>query len=125
VDGPGAIISCARPSLRALALTGAIGEAFAREADRRGTRTLVVTLPGASSFRTRAALDIPEYAPLIDALAARGVEVFDPAPALLAGSSNAAIATFILTRSSAEDISAAPAAPSLRRWSHPIYAGAA
>jgi hypothetical protein len=29
-------------------------------------------------------LGIPEYAPLIDALAARGVEVFDPAPALLA-----------------------------------------
>ena len=44
----------------------------------------MVILPGASSFRTRAALGIPEYAPLIDALAARGVEVFDPAPALLA-----------------------------------------
>jgi hypothetical protein len=68
----------------ALVLTAAIGEAFAREADRRGKRTLVVILPGASSFRTRAALGIPEYAPLIDALAARGVEVFDPAPALLA-----------------------------------------
>jgi hypothetical protein len=68
----------------ALVLTAAISEAFAREAERRGKRALVVILPAASSFRTRAALGIPEYSPLIAALATRRVEVFDPAPALLA-----------------------------------------
>ena len=67
----------------ALALTTAIGEGFAREAERRGKRALVVILPGASSFRARAAFGTPEYAPLVAALTARRVEVFDPAAALL------------------------------------------
>ncbi len=68
----------------ALALTAAIAEAFVREAERRGKRALVVMLPGASSFRARAKFGEPEYQPLLAALAAKHVPVFDPAPALLA-----------------------------------------
>jgi hypothetical protein len=68
----------------ALALTAAIAEAFVREAERRGKRALVVMLPGASSFRARAKFGEPEYAPLLTALAARQVDVFDPSAALLA-----------------------------------------
>jgi hypothetical protein len=68
----------------ALALTVAIAEAFVRDAERRGKRTLVVMLPGASSFRARAKYGAPEYQPLLTALAARHVAVFDPAAALLA-----------------------------------------
>jgi hypothetical protein len=68
----------------ALALTAAIAEAFAGEAERRGKRALVVMLPGASSFRARAKFGETEYQPLVAALAARHVDVFDPAPALLA-----------------------------------------
>jgi hypothetical protein len=41
-------------------------------------------LPSASSFRARAKFGEPEYAPLLAALAARQIEVFDLAPALLA-----------------------------------------
>jgi hypothetical protein len=67
----------------ALALTTAIVEAFANEAKHRGKRVLVVMLPGASSFRARAKFGEPEYAPLIAALAARQIEVFDPGPSLL------------------------------------------
>src|SRR5262249_40550435 len=68
----------------ALALTAAISEAFAREAERRGKRALVVMLPGASSFRGRTAFGKFEYASLVAALASRRVEVFDPGTALLA-----------------------------------------
>ncbi len=68
----------------ALALTIAIAEAFVRDAERRGKRALVVMLPGASSFRARAKNGAPEYQPLLAALAARHVDVFDPAPALQA-----------------------------------------
>jgi hypothetical protein len=68
----------------ALALTAAIAEAFARDAERRGKRALVLMLPGASSFRARAKFGRPEYQPLLNALAARHIDVFDPAPALLA-----------------------------------------
>jgi hypothetical protein len=67
----------------ALALTAAIVEAFVRESERRGTRALIVMLPGASSFRARAEFGQPEYAPLIAALATRKIEVFDPSRALL------------------------------------------
>jgi hypothetical protein len=67
----------------ALALTAAIVEAFVREAEHRGKRALIVMLPGASSFRARAKFGQPEYAPLIDALAAKNIDVFDPSPALL------------------------------------------
>jgi hypothetical protein len=67
----------------ALALTAAMVEAFAQEAERRGKRLLVVMLPGASSFRVRAKFGEPEYAPLLAALAARQIQVFDLGPALL------------------------------------------
>jgi len=67
----------------ALALTAAIVEAFVRENEHRGKRVLVVMLPGASSFRARAEFGQPEYAPLIVALAARKIDVFDPSSALL------------------------------------------
>ena len=40
-------------------------------------------LPGDSSFRARAKFGQPEYAPLLAALAARKIDVFDPGPALL------------------------------------------
>jgi hypothetical protein len=67
----------------AFPLTAAITVAFAREAERRGKRALVVMLPDASSFRARAKLGKPVYAPLLAALAAKHVAVFDPIPALL------------------------------------------
>src|SRR5262249_31542940 len=60
----------------ALALTVAIAEAFARTAEQRGERALVVMLPGASSFRARARFGEPEYLPLLTALAARHIEAF-------------------------------------------------
>ncbi len=68
----------------ALTLTIAIAEAFVREAERRGKRGLVVMLPGASSFRAHEKHGSFEYAPLVQGLEARKVDVFDPAPALLA-----------------------------------------
>ncbi len=68
----------------ALQLTTAVAEAFAREAERRGKRALIVMLPGASSFRARAKFGEPEYQPLLTALAAKHVDAFDPSAALLA-----------------------------------------
>jgi hypothetical protein len=68
----------------ALPLTVAIADAFARDAARRGKRLLVVMLPGANSFRLRARDGSLEYAPLVAALTAKGIDVFDAAPALLA-----------------------------------------
>jgi hypothetical protein len=68
----------------ALALTAAIAEAFAHEAERRGKHALVVMLPGASSFRGRAKFGKPEYQPLLDLLAAAHVDVLDSSAALLA-----------------------------------------
>jgi hypothetical protein len=67
----------------ALSLTVAIVEAFARTAEQRGESVLVVMLPGESSFRARAKFGEPEYLPLLTALAARHIEVFDTGPALL------------------------------------------
>jgi len=66
-----------------LALTAAIVEAFVREAERRDKRALIVVLPGASNFRAEAKFGQPEYTPLIAALAAKNIDVFDPSPALL------------------------------------------
>jgi hypothetical protein len=68
----------------ALPLTIAIVEAFAREARARGQHPLVIMLPGAGSFRAQAKFGAFEYQPLVDAMAARGVEVFDTGPALVA-----------------------------------------
>jgi hypothetical protein len=67
----------------ALVLTAALVEAFVREAEHRGKQALIVVLPGASSFRARAKFGQPEYAPLLAALAAKNIDVFDPIPALL------------------------------------------
>jgi hypothetical protein len=68
----------------ALPLTVAIVDTFAREAAGRGKRALVVVFPGANSFRLRPRDAAFEYAPLVAALAAKGIDVFDAAPALLA-----------------------------------------
>jgi hypothetical protein len=68
----------------ALPLTVAIVEAFVRDAAARGQRALVVMLPGASSFRARTAFGAFEYAPLVAALSARNVDVFDIGAALMA-----------------------------------------
>src|SRR5262249_33939659 len=68
----------------ALALSAAIAEAFAREAERRGAKALVIMLPGASSFRGHAKYGSFEYAPLVDRLTGAGIAVFDPGAALLA-----------------------------------------
>jgi hypothetical protein len=67
----------------AFALTVAIVEAFVREAERRSKRPFVVMLPAGSNFRTRAKFGEPEYLPLIKALAAKNIDVFDPSSALL------------------------------------------
>jgi hypothetical protein len=66
----------------ALPLTLAIADAFARDAARRGKRALVVMLPGGNSFRLRPADGTFEYAPLIAALTAKGIDVFDTARGL-------------------------------------------
>jgi hypothetical protein len=68
----------------ALPLTLAIAEAFAHEARQRGKRPLVVMLPGASSFRAREKFGAFEYAPLVEAMAVRKIDVFDPGEALRA-----------------------------------------
>jgi hypothetical protein len=68
----------------ALPLTMAIVDAFAREAARRGKRTLVLMLPDADSFRLRSAGGTFEYAPLVAALTSKAIDVFDTGPALLA-----------------------------------------
>ena len=67
----------------ALPLTVEIVNAFAREAARRGKRTLVLMLPGANSFRLRSAEGAFEYAPLVAALESKAIDVFDTATALL------------------------------------------
>lgn len=68
----------------AFELTVAIAQAFAHDAAQRGKRPLILMLPGASSFRARAKFGAFEYSPLVAALAARNVDVFDPGPAMLA-----------------------------------------
>ncbi len=75
-----------RPSHRsgAVPLTVAIVAAFVREAEQRGKRVFIVTLPGAGSFRARARFGGPDYAPFVKAMAAKGMDVFDPASPLLA-----------------------------------------
>lgn len=67
----------------ALPLTVALAEAFAREADRRGKRPLVIILPSASSFRGQARYGAFEYAPLQAALSAKRIDVIDTGSALL------------------------------------------
>ena len=68
----------------ALPLTVALVDAFVHEAARRGKRTLVVMLPGAQSFALRPPQGPMEYAPLVEALTAKSIAVFDAAPAMTA-----------------------------------------
>jgi hypothetical protein len=67
----------------ALRLLAAICEAFVHKADSRGEHVLVVMLPVAKSFRQHAIRGEFEYAPLVAALAAKGVQTYDPGPAML------------------------------------------
>jgi hypothetical protein len=67
----------------ALPLTVAIAEAFARLAEHRGKKALVVIVPGPGSFRTRATYGTFEYAPLIAALTERQIDVLDVGAALI------------------------------------------
>jgi hypothetical protein len=69
----------------ALGLMVAICEAFAELAKNRGERPLLVVLPLAHSFRERANYGEFEYAPLVAALLAKGVEIFDPGTAMIDG----------------------------------------
>jgi len=67
----------------ALRLMAAICQAFAELAKARGERPLIVMLPLAASFREQANYGAFEYAPLVAALQAKGIEVFDPGAAMI------------------------------------------
>lgn len=68
----------------AVPLTVAIVAAFMRDAEQRGKQVFIVMLPGAGSFRVQARFGKTDYAPFVNAMAAKGLDVFDPAPGLLA-----------------------------------------
>jgi hypothetical protein len=67
----------------ALRLMAAICQAFTELAKARGQRTLIVMLPLAHSFREKANYGEFEYAPLVMALQAKDIEVFDPSTAMI------------------------------------------
>jgi hypothetical protein len=67
----------------ALRLMTAICQAFVELAKARGQRPLVVMLPLTESFREQANYGQFEYAPLVAALQAKGIEVFDPGKAMI------------------------------------------
>jgi hypothetical protein len=67
----------------ALRLMAAISEAFVELANARGKRALLVMLPLAASFREQANYGKFEYAPLVAALRAKGIEIFDPGAAMI------------------------------------------
>lgn len=67
----------------ALRLMTSICQAFAELAKTRGQRPLIVMLPIAESFREQANYGQFEYAPLVAALKAKGIEVFDPGAAMI------------------------------------------
>ena len=67
----------------ALRLMVAICKAFVGLANSRGKRALIVMLPLAGSFRQQAHFGKFEYAPLVAALEAKGIETFDPGPAMI------------------------------------------
>ena len=60
----------------------AIARAFVQEAERRGSRVFIVMMPNVASFRARARFGAPDYSPFVAAMAATGVDIFDPMPAL-------------------------------------------
>jgi hypothetical protein len=67
----------------ALQLMAAICQAFAELAKARGERPLIVMLPLAASFREKANHGEFEYGPLVAALKAKGIEIFDPGTAMI------------------------------------------
>jgi hypothetical protein len=67
----------------ALRLMVAICQAFIELAKARGQRPLIVILPLTLSFREQANYGEFEYAPLVSALQAKGVEIFDPGTAMI------------------------------------------
>jgi len=67
----------------ALQLMVAICQAFAESATARGERPLIIMLPLAHSFREQANYGRFEYAPLVAALQAKGIEIFDPGTAMI------------------------------------------
>jgi hypothetical protein len=67
----------------ALRLITAICQAFSDLAKARGQRPLIVMLPLSHSFREKANYGEFEYAPLVAALQAKGIEVFDPGQAMI------------------------------------------
>jgi hypothetical protein len=68
----------------ALQLMVSISEAFVDLANARGKRPLIVVLPVAASFRQQANHGEFEYAPLVAALRAKHIDVFDPGAAMIA-----------------------------------------
>ena len=66
----------------ALELTIAISRAFVKEAEGRGARVFIVMMPSAGSFRTWERFGATDYSPFVAAMAANGIDVFDPLPAL-------------------------------------------
>ncbi len=67
----------------ALQLMTAIIKAFVDLANARGKRSLIVMLPGSGSFREYANHGYFEYAPLVAALHAEGIGIFDPGAAMM------------------------------------------
>jgi hypothetical protein len=68
----------------ALKLMVAISEAFVESAKVQRKRALIVMLPVAGSFREQANYGRFEYAPLVAMLRAKGIDVLDPGPAMVA-----------------------------------------
>lgn len=67
-----------------LQLMIAISEVFVEFARAQGKRPLIVMLPVAGSFREQANHNEFEYAPLVAALRAKHIDVFDPGTAMVA-----------------------------------------
>jgi hypothetical protein len=61
----------------------AICQAFAESAKARSQRPVIVMLPLAHSFREQANYGKFEYAPLVAALQAQGIEIYDPGLAII------------------------------------------
>jgi hypothetical protein len=85
----------------ALQLMVAICEAFVEFANAHGKRALIVMLPVAGSFREQSNHRSFEYIPLVAALRAKGVEVFDPGAAMNATREGRSVCEFF-TRPHAE-----------------------
>jgi hypothetical protein len=67
----------------ALRLMTAICEGFVELAKARGQRPLIIMLPLASSFREQSHFGQFEYAPLVTALQAKNIEVYDAGPPMI------------------------------------------